>query len=98
MNSFIARLQSLFHPTPKQAPKDLSGKTVQKILRLLSQTTQAELSCDDVHELLDEYADYTMNREDAARLLPFVQQHLAMCPDCLEEYESLLKCLQGSVE
>ena len=34
-----------------------------------------------------------MRGEDPTRLMPYVQQHLDMCPDCREEYEALLEAL-----
>jgi predicted anti-sigma-YlaC factor YlaD len=35
-----------------------------------------------------------MRGEDASHLMPMVQKHLNMCPDCREEYEALLKMME----
>ena len=36
-----------------------------------------------------------MRGEDAASMLPLVNKHLEMCPDCREEFEALLRVLRA---
>ena len=66
--------------------------------RLLA-SRDVEWTCDDVHRCLDQYAELMVRGArggaEAARLLPMVQQHLDMCPDCREEYEALLRILRA---
>jgi predicted anti-sigma-YlaC factor YlaD len=36
--------------------------------------------------------------EDTASLMPLVEHHLKMCPDCREEVEALLRILDQDVQ
>ena len=65
----------------------------QKMLSMLQKTQEEELTCDDIFALLDQFAEMAARSENVARLMPMVQQHLDMCPDCLEEYQALLNIL-----
>lgn len=38
-----------------------------------------------------------MRGDDVARLMPLVQHHLDMCPDCREEFEALLRAVQAGM-
>jgi hypothetical protein len=35
-----------------------------------------------------------MRGEDVAHLMPLVQRHLELCPDCREEHEALMQALE----
>ena len=63
--------------------------------RRLARTLPAEYSCAEVYELLDQFAEAQLRGENVAALLPLVQQHLDMCPDCRQEYEALLRVLHA---
>ncbi len=67
----------------------------EKMLVMIQKTQETELSCDDVHELLDQYAEMKLRGEDASALLPLIRFHLDMCPDCREEYEALMRILRA---
>ena len=67
----------------------------EKMLNMIQSTKQVELSCDEVHELLDQYTEMVIRGEDVGSLLPLVQYHLDMCPDCREEYEALSRILHA---
>ena len=73
------------------APPDPSMKVV---LGMISHTQEKELTCDEVHVLIDQFAEMHMRGEDPTHMLPLVQQHLDMCPDCREEYEALVEALR----
>ncbi|GAB4480970.1 MAG: hypothetical protein OHK0031_02470 [Anaerolineales bacterium] len=89
--------------TPKKQPAEIirpamaepDSRMAQKILGMLEKTQEEELSCDEVFALLDQAAELTARGEDLASLMPMVQQHLALCGDCREEYETLLNILQS---
>ena len=68
------------------------------MLRMVAQTQDVEIACEEAHRLLDEFADRVARGEDAAALMPLVQQHLEMCPDCREEYEALMRILRAPRE
>jgi predicted component of type VI protein secretion system len=71
-----------------------SDPAMQMLLRSVSMTEEQELSCDDVYALMDQFAEMVKRGEDASHLMPMVQKHLNMCPDCREEYEALLKMME----
>ena len=77
--------------------QELTPSQAEMMLTMVQKTQEDELSCDDVHKLLDQYTEMALRGEDAAALLPLVHQHLDLCPDCLEEYEALTRILQAQV-
>ena len=88
MNSLFAVFKR--HPKKDRAP----DPTMQALLRSVSMTDEQEISCEEVYALMDQYAEMVKRGEDASRLMPMVQKHLNMCPDCREEYEALLKMME----
>lgn len=48
-----------------------------------------EVSCEQCFELLDEYVELELAGSDADGLLPGLRTHLAGCPACREDHESL---------
>jgi anti-sigma factor RsiW len=48
-----------------------------------------ELGCDECFEMLDEYVEAELDARDADRRVPGMSAHLAGCPACREEHESL---------
>jgi hypothetical protein len=50
---------------------------------------EPELGCDECLERLDEYVDAQRSGEAADRLIPGMRAHLAGCPACAEDHESL---------
>lgn len=80
----------------RKQPKPSSLQAMRKMLRMVEQTRDDEYSCDQVHELLDQFAEAIARGEDVAKLMPLVQRHLDMCPDCREEFEALMRVLQAA--
>jgi hypothetical protein len=48
-----------------------------------------QIGCDECFELLDAYVDQQVDGRDADGSTPGMRTHLAGCPACQEEYESL---------
>jgi anti-sigma factor RsiW len=61
----------------------------QALERLLG-PAEAEVSCEVCFEELDRYVDLELAGEDAEAVIPGLRAHLAGCPACGEEHESLL--------
>lgn len=78
------------------SPSSQAQEVLKVMLRKIGQTQEKELTCEEVFDLLDQYAEMVANDEDVAQLMPLVKQHLEMCMDCREEFEALLKVLQSS--
>ncbi|RME42997.1 MAG: hypothetical protein D6791_16500 [Chloroflexi bacterium] len=70
-------------PSPNGQP------LLQKLLHMLALTEERELTCAEVFELMDYYAELEEAGEDVRSLLPKVTHHLRICPECKEEYEAL---------
>jgi len=71
-----------------------SSDMMKNLIIKLAVTEEQELSCDDVHEILDQFTELKMRGEDVVYLMPLVQKHLDLCPDCREEHEALLRALE----
>lgn len=78
---------------PDSVKMKISPEQAKKMLQMIRNTKEVELSCDEVHALLDQYAEMANRGEDVENLLPLVHFHLDMCPDCREEYEALSRIL-----
>ena len=70
-------------------------KPFKRLLGMVARTDEVEYDCDQTQQILDVYADCVMRGEDAASMLPLVNKHLEMCPDCREEFEALLRVLRA---
>ena len=68
----------------------------QKLIGMVDKTQEIELSCDEVYHLLDQYTEVVDRGEDAQKLMPLVEHHIDICPDCREEFEALLRVLQAA--
>jgi len=70
-----------------------TGDGILKMIHMLENTDDIELSCDEVYAIIDHYVELESRGEDAAIILPMVRKHLDNCRDCLEEYEALSRIL-----
>jgi hypothetical protein len=93
MNSIIKRLMQLFNSQPEKMQGNHTMIT--KLMRMISMTEEEEYSCDDVYDLIDQYAEIIARGEDADHMMPLIKHHLDMCVDCREEYESLLSVISS---
>ncbi len=67
-----------------------------KMVQMIAMTDENEIACDQVYAVLDQFVEAVNRGENVLTFMPLVRQHLEMCPDCREEYETLLKMLQPS--
>ena len=63
------------------------------MMHILEITSETELSCDEVLELIDQFAEINTKGGDVGELDPLIRRHLDLCRDCVEEYEGLLRVL-----
>jgi hypothetical protein len=54
-----------------------------------------EVGCDECFDLLDEFVELELAGRDADAALPGLRAHLAGCPACREEHESLRALVGG---
>ena len=64
-----------------------------QIVAMAAAAHDQELDCDEAHALLDQFAERVKRGENAADLMPLVQEHLDLCPGCKEEYEALMRMI-----
>jgi len=86
---------NLFRRKPRKQPPP-GPEVMQKLLHMLAATEKAEIACDEVYAVLDQFTEAAQRGENVLTFMPLVRQHLDMCPDCREEYEALLSMLQPS--
>jgi hypothetical protein len=71
------------HPNPRHALARLLGPT------------GPEVGCDECFDELDRYVEFELAGADADAAVPGLRAHLAGCPACREEYESLRALVGG---
>ena len=79
-------------------PEDLSDVMIEQLIRSLMNSNEEELSCSEVYDLLDQYAESHLRGEDAERLMPLLREHLDICDECCDEYEALLSAVEATKE
>jgi hypothetical protein len=62
---------------------------VEQALHRLLGPAAPELGCDECFDVLDRYVDLELAGADADAAVPGLRPHLAGCPACREDYESL---------
>jgi len=96
MRHVIDALKRLILRGASSPRREMPPAVIAKLARDVERTQDVEYSCDDVHRLLDQFAEAVLRGKDAARLMPLVQQHIDLCPDCREEFEALMRILRAS--
>jgi hypothetical protein len=56
---------------------------------------EAELTCEECFERLDRYADLQLAGADADAAVPGMRAHLAGCPACADDLDSLVAFVGG---
>lgn len=75
---------------------EITEDLVVDLMRRLQNTHEEELTCDEVFELIDEYAEASHRGEDVQSLKPLLRRHLDLCRECDEEYKALLQVLEAT--
>jgi len=98
LSGFLEWLRRIFRrgnkeqaPAGEASPADIARRLVE----MIRQTQPEECTCEEVFALLDQFADALERGDDVSALMPMVRRHLEMCADCKEEFEALLRMLQG---
>jgi anti-sigma factor RsiW len=67
-----------------------------RLLKGLLGPAGPELGCDECFEMLDVYVEAELSGADAEARVPGMRAHLAGCPACAEEHESLRALVRAS--
>ena len=96
MTTIRERLRRWFGPGSRPAASRLSPEAAAVLARELVATQEVEFDCDQVHQLLDQFAEAVQRGENGAAWMPLIRAHLERCTDCRQEFEALLRVLQAS--
>ncbi len=61
-------------------------------------TREVEIGCDECLAQAGAFAENELAGKEVREAMRLVQQHLAVCPECREEYEALLAALRVQAE
>ena len=95
MRKLIYRIRRAVRRTGGMPVLQISAAGVLAMVQQIERTSDVEMACDEVQRLLGEFAERVARGEDASRLMPLIEKHLELCPDCREEYEALLRILRA---
>ena len=100
MSSVIDTIRQLLErPVPSEPNIDvpLDDPSIDRLLYLLCDTRDDELSCEEVSARLDEYVDCLVSQKRVLENGPLVEHHLALCADCRDELRALQLALALAV-
>jgi hypothetical protein len=67
----------------------LKRDDVVKLVRVVAQTREIEIGCDECFEQLDSFAETELSGVEASAAMPLVRDHLDKCADCRSKFEAL---------
>jgi hypothetical protein len=69
---------------------------VVKLVRVVAETREVEIGCDECFERLESFAETELSGGEASAAMPLVGDHLDKCADCRSKFEALLTALRGT--
>jgi hypothetical protein len=69
---------------------------VVKLVRVVAETHETEIGCDECFERLDSYVETELSGVEARDAMPLVSDHLDKCADCRNEFEALITAIRGT--
>ena len=69
---------------------------VVKLVRVVAETRETEIGCDECFERLDSFAELGLSGVEASSVMPLVGDHLDKCEDCRDTFEALHTALRGT--
>ncbi len=77
---------------------NLDHQSLKRLIESIRHTCDEEPNCEQVYELLDQYAEQELNGMNPKDLMPLVHHHLEVCADCHEEYDLLMEILRSRLK
>jgi len=68
---------------------------VAKLIRVVAETRETEIGCEECFEQLDSFAEGELSGVEASIAMPLVGDHLNKCEDCRSTFERLLTALRS---
>jgi hypothetical protein len=75
-------------------PQAVDVQLIKDMVRELVTTRPDEIDCPECFEHMDYFADLLVSGQDAALVMPKLQEHLERCVFCREEFEALLNAIR----
>jgi Zn finger protein HypA/HybF involved in hydrogenase expression len=72
----------------------LQREQLETLAKLIVQTREHELNCDQCLTHMAELAEAALAGQDRSQLLQEVEHHLSICPECNEEFHVLRSMLE----
>jgi hypothetical protein len=76
----------------------LKPEHVDRLLAMLQQTRDVELTCPECQNELDKYVQHMLDGSPIEGVLALVREHLESCPFCGEEFQLVLETLRATDE
>ena len=89
----VPRIKPISTPEASTNP-DAQRMALEKLLQFIGYTQEIEVSCDEVDQILDQFAELVQRGDDVKEIMPLVKNHVDLCPECREEFEALIRILQ----
>ena len=74
----------------------LKRDDVVKLVRVVAETREIEIGCDECFERLDVFAETELSGVDASAAMPLVGDHLDKCADCHSMFEALRSAVRST--
>jgi hypothetical protein len=74
----------------------LKRDDIVKLVRIVAETREVEIGCDECFERLDRFAEARFSGSDATAAMPLVGDHLDKCENCRSMLEVLLIALRSA--
>ena len=74
----------------------LKRDDVVKLVKVVAETREIEIGCEECFERLDGFAEAELSGVDASAAMPSVRDHLDKCGDCRGTFEALLSALRST--
>jgi hypothetical protein len=82
---------------PQSIVVPLDERSIARLMIILCDTRDDELSCEEVFSRLDEYVDCLMGRYDVGQARSLFEFHLDRCIDCRDQLEALIQALEDAI-
>jgi hypothetical protein len=69
---------------------------VVKLVRVVAETRETEIGCNECFERLDSFAELGLSGVEASPVMPLVGDHLDKCEECRGTFEALLTALRST--
>jgi len=80
---------------PRRSGDGMDAELLKQMARGIMTTRPDEIGCDECFEQMDRFVEMKLAGADPAEAMPLVQDHLARCTSCREEFEALLAAVEA---